>query len=244
MNTVSIVLLLKNAEEYLSESLQSIFAQKADFDFEVLAIDSGSKDRTLEILRMFPQVRVIEIPPKSFNHGETRNFGAENSDPDAEFIVYLTQDATPRNEKWLANLIFPFTADTQIAGVFSRHIPRPDASASLVRQLTTVWQTGGQQRLIKKMPDNPQDFIRDRFYYNYFSNTSSALRRSILKQYPFHPVLFAEDAVWADEVIQAGYIIIFEPQSVVTHSHSYNSVEQFRQNVDYTNGIKYVIQPN
>ena len=244
MIKVSIVLLVKNGEEYICESLQSIFTQKVDFGFEVLAIDSGSKDHTLEILRQFPQVRIIEIPPESFNHGDTRNYGAEKSHSDAEYIVYLTQDATPADENWLANLIAPFGEDIKTAGVFSRHIPRPDASASLVRQLATVWQTGGQQRLIKKMPGTLQEFMHDRFYYNYFSNTSSAIRRSIWNKHPFRQVPFAEDALWADEVIQAGYTIIFEPQSLVTHSHSYNFVEQFRQNVDYTHGIRLLFHPN
>jgi rhamnosyltransferase len=243
MISASIVLLLKNAEKYLDELLQAIQNQEVGFEFEILAIDSGSKDRTLKILNSYPAVRVVHIAPESFNHGLTRNLGAMNAHPAAEYIVYLTQDATPFNEKWLVNLILPFLEDPQVAGVFSRHIPRPDASASLVRQLTTMWQTGGQQRLVKKMPASQEEFLRNRFYYNYYSNTSSALRREVWEKFPFPAVPFAEDAVWADEVIQAGYTIIFNPLSIVTHSHSYNFVEQFRQNVDYTNGIKELFHP-
>ncbi len=243
MPKATIILLLKNAEQYLGETLCVIQDQKIGFDFEVLAIDSGSKDRTLEILKAYPQVRLITIPPESFNHGETRNLGVREAHPDSEYVVFLTQDATPANETWLEALLTPFAEDPQTAGVFSRHIPRPGASPSLVRQLTTVWQTGGQQRLVKKMPPSLEEFKRNRFFYNYFSNTSSALRRDVWKQIPFRPVQFAEDAVWADEVIQGGFTIVFEPRSCVLHSHSYNFVEQFRQNVDYTNAIKDLFNP-
>ena len=73
---VTIILLVKNGERYLAESLVAIFAQKADFVFQVLAIDSGSQDRSKEILARFP-VLLHEIAPEQFNHGETRNLGAQ-----------------------------------------------------------------------------------------------------------------------------------------------------------------------
>ena len=130
--TVSIVVLTKNAEPYLSETLEAIFSQETDFSFEVLVIDSGSKDRSLEILKDY-SVRLIEIPPESFNHGDTRNLGARQADPGSRYIVYLSQDALPQNEAWLQNLIIPMEADHQVAGVFSRHIPRPESSPAQVR---------------------------------------------------------------------------------------------------------------
>lgn len=242
MILVSIILLLKNAGQYLDEILRAVRSQKTDFEFEVLAIDSGSRDNTFSILAAYPEVRVLKIPPETFNHGETRNLGAREAHPDAKFLVYLTQDATPANENWLANLIEPFS-DPQVAGVFSRHVPRPNASPSLVRQLTTAWQTGGENRLEKKMPATKEEFLQNRFYYNYFSDTSSALRRAVWAEHPFHPVRFAEDALWADEVIQAGLTIQFEPYSIVSHSHSCRFVSQFRQSVDYTEGINELFHP-
>ena len=60
---------------------------------------------------------------------------------------------------------------------------------------------------------------------------------------PFEQVDFAEDAVWADQVIRAGYKIIFEPQSRILHSHDYNPVEQFRQNVDHAHAMYKLFRP-
>jgi GT2 family glycosyltransferase len=239
---VTVVILTKNAEPFLEDTLPAIFNQETDFDFDVLVIDSGSKDRTLEILAANP-VRVMQIPPETFNHGETRNLAVREANPASQFIVLLSQDAIPGNLGWLQNLVRPLRENPQVAGVFSRHVPRPDAPASVVRQLVTGIQCGGEMRLDKKMPETPEEFRKHRSWYNFFSNTSSAIRREVWVAIPFEKTDFAEDALWADKVIQSGYTIVFEPQSVVIHSHHYGILEQFRQNVDHACAMNKLFQP-
>jgi rhamnosyltransferase len=233
----TIILLVKNGERYLAELLAAVYTQRDAGPFEVLAIDSGSQDRSKDILRRYP-VRLHEIPPQEFNHGETRNLGARLAHPDSQYLVYLTQDATPANDAWLANLLQPLRESPAVAGVFSRHVPRPHTAPALARQLQTVWQTGGSERLVKSMPADRSAYERTKLYYANFSDTSSAIRRSVWEQVPFRPLPFAEDADWADRALQAGHTIVFEPSSTVVHSHDYPVLEQFRQNVDHTAGMK------
>ncbi len=238
----TIALLTKNAEQYLAQSMDMILAQKLDSTFEALIIDSGSQDQTRDICFKYP-VRLIEISPEEFNHGETRNLAVCEANPSSQFIVYLSQDALPKDEFWLGNLLAPMMADPQVAGTFSRHVPRPGASPMLVRQLTTRWQTGGEQRLVKQMPTSIEEYEANQFFYIYFSNTSSAIRREIWQKFPFRQVNFAEDAEWADRVLRAGYKIVFEPSSIVIHSHDYSTLEQFRQNVDHTHAMVELFNP-
>jgi len=239
---ITIVLLVKNGFPYLSGVLDAIFSQDTNSRLEVLAIDSGSTDGSLEVLGRYP-VRVIQILPQDFNHGETRNLAAREADPTSEYIAYLSQDALPADENWLRDLIQPLEDDPIVAGTFSRHIPRPEASPSLVRQLTTMWQTGGTERLVKAMPDDPEVYERDKFFYIYFSNTSSAIRREVWEKIPFRRLDFAEDADWADRVLQAGHKLVYEPSSIVLHSHDYRIIEQFRQNVDHTEAMMALFDP-
>lgn len=239
---VSLLLLVKNAEPYLEELLTAVFAQRHPFDLQVVAVDSGSSDATLEILARHA-LRVIQIPAQEFNHGETRNLAAQEADPASQYFVYLSQDALPADEHWLRNLIQPMEDDPQVAGTFSRHIPCSGASPSLVRQLTTMWQTGGEARLVKQMPADPEAYERDKFFYIYFSNTSSAIRREVWEQIPFRRLDFAEDADWADRVLSVGYKLVFEPTSIVLHSHDYRIIEQFRQNVDHTEAMVALFDP-
>jgi rhamnosyltransferase len=163
--------------------------------------------------------------------------------PSSEYLVYLTQDATPADPHWLANLVAPMQEDERVAGVFSRHLPRPTSSPSMVRQLTTIWQSGLEQRLVKEMPESIEAYEADKFYYIYFSNTSSALRRSVWQTHSFPHTAFAEDAIWADHVLRAGFRLVYEPDSRVIHSHDYSVIEQFRQNVDHTNGMTVLFDP-
>ena len=66
---VSIIVLAKNEELYIQQTLRAIFRQKVNFEFEIIVIDSGSKDKTLEIIKEFP-VSLIQIPPLEFGHGK------------------------------------------------------------------------------------------------------------------------------------------------------------------------------
>ena len=52
MPTISIVIPVYNVEEYLEESLNSVLNQTFD-DFEVICVDDGSTDNSLEILNYF-----------------------------------------------------------------------------------------------------------------------------------------------------------------------------------------------
>lgn len=246
MNEVSIIILTKNAELFLKEILMSISKQKYNGDYEVIIIDSGSKDRTIPIVyefKNFLNIKLHILSPDKFNHGETRNLGGYLSDESVSFLVYLSQDATPADGDWLQNLINPFLEDENVAGVFSRHIPRQSSSPAYVRQLTTNWQTGGNRRIIKSMPESERLFLENRFFYNAFSNTSSAIRKSVWQALPFEKAPFAEDALWAEKVIRNGYKIVFEPSSRVLHSHDYSLVEQFRQNVDHAWAMKMLFNP-
>lgn len=239
---VTVVILVKNGERYLGEVLEAVFAQKVSFPFEVLAIDSGSRDRSKEILSRYP-VRLVEIPPEQFNHGETRNLGGRLAHPEAAYLVYLSQDATPADADWLTALVAPMDDDPMVAGVFSRHLPRPGASPALVRQLTTRWQTGGTERLVKRMPASREAYEADRFFYIYFSNTSSAIRRRVWAEIPFRPLPFGEDADWAERALFAGYTLVFEPRSRVFHSHDYGLFELFCENADYAAAFQERFHP-
>lgn len=242
MAHVALLLVVKNAEGSLEALLTSVFNQSHPHELTLLAVDSGSSDRTGDILASF-KVPTVHIPADEFNHGETRNLAAREAPPNAEYLVYLSQDAVPADERWLASLIEPMEGDQQVAGVFSRHIPPPETSPSLARQLTQLWPTGGAERLVKEMPEDPTIFERDRVYYATFSNTSSAIRRSIWEEICFRDLDFAEDADWADRVITADYKIVFEPDSKVLHAHDYSIIEQFRQNVDHTEAMVRLFDP-
>ena len=69
----TVVIPTYNGELYLRRILTALREQKIDGEFEVMVIDSGSTDATLDIVSDYPEVRLHEIKNSEFGHGKTRN---------------------------------------------------------------------------------------------------------------------------------------------------------------------------
>ncbi|MBN1919068.1 MAG: glycosyltransferase [Verrucomicrobia bacterium] len=217
----SIVILTLNAGTRFRRVLEAIDAQRFDGSVEVLVLDSGSTDGTLELAAAHNRVRVHSIA--NFGHGRTRNEGARLAA--GEFIVYLTQDALPLGERWLANLLAPFD-DPKVAATYSRQVPYADATPMerffLSKRFPDV-------RVVRPEPTKH----RLGLYTVFFSNVSSAIRRTILLEHPFDDdLIMSEDQQFARDVIAAGWRTVYEPASVVRHSHRYTLWQVFTRYFD------------
>lgn len=220
MSDVSVVIPTKNAGPLFEEVLAAVLGEAPEA--EVLVIDSGSTDGTLEIAAEFP-VEVLEIRPESFDHGGTRNLGVERTD--GEFVVFLTQDATPL-EGWLDALLAPLRADDTIAGAYSRQVPREDATPMKRHFLDTFYPPEPETR---SLDPGERPTIDDTF----FSNVSSAVRRSVHEWVPFpEDPLTSEDQAWAARVLDRGHRIHYAADSRVRHSHREGIFDVFRRYYD------------
>src|SRR5919106_5884300 len=215
---VSVLLVTKNGERYLAEVLDHIGPQHGHNRVsEIIAVDSGSRDKTLRILGQYG-VKIIHIPPQEFGHGKTRNLAAAHAH--GEYLVFLNQDATPADADWLENLLAPLQTDPQVAGAYSRHLPRPDCHPMEWRRIVEEELSGKPESRVNSAVGNP-DYAHNPAFFYFFSNVSSVLRRTIWEQVPFPEVEFAEDQLWAKTVLESGYRTVYCADSLVYHSHSY-----------------------
>jgi len=219
---ISIVIPVLNAAAFLPALLKAILSQKPSAPAEVILVDSHSTDNTVAIAQSYPGVRVVPID--SFSHGRARNLGARAASGD--IIVLLTQDAMPRGEQWLFYLLAPF-ADERTGAVFSRQVPKDDAPPTERFFLNYHFPAGEQVRRVKT-GSTPLAF-KDVF----FSNVSAAIRRELLLKYPFDEnLIMSEDQQFARELLEAGYATVYQPESVVVHSHAYSLKHAFRRYFD------------
>jgi rhamnosyltransferase len=195
----SIIIRTKNEATHLRETLTAVFAQEVS-SFEVIVVDSGSTDRTLEIASSFP-IRILTIKPKDFTYGYALNLGARAAR--GRYLVALSGHATPMDGQWLGNMLAGFTG-SEVAGVYSRLFSRPNAY--LHQRIVTGFFYGPEARTFTT--------------YCSYHNTSSAVRRELWQVHPFQEDMpGGEDQAWARKSKAMGYRIVYAPSSRVWHSH-------------------------
>lgn len=100
---VTIVVRTLNEERYLGELLMMISLQESYlFEPEVIIVDSGSKDKTLEIAKKFG-AKILHIEKNEFTFGKSLNIGCEISQ--AKYLAFISGHCVPIDNKWLHNLI-------------------------------------------------------------------------------------------------------------------------------------------
>jgi rhamnosyltransferase len=191
---------------------------------QVLIVDSSSLDGTADLAGA-AGCRVHTSPSAEFNHGGTRQLAADSL-PEADFLVYLTQDAVLASKDEIASLLAVFS-DPKIAAAFGRQLPRQEAtpieeharlfnypSLSSVRTLKTRGQLG-----IKSI---------------FISNSFAAYRRDALMAVGGFPrdVIFGEDTITAAKMLLAGWKIAYVAEAQVYHSHSYTWRQDFKRYFD------------
>lgn len=229
----AIVIPAKNAMATLPRVIEKALAQQVPWPFEIIVIDSGSKDGTKEYLRNQSRIRLIEIEPQEFGHGKTRNLGIAAAD--ADLVAFLTHDAEPANGFWLINLVAALEQEKGIAGVFGRHIAYETASPFIKRDLDLHFQNFLRHPLIVDRDlDTPRSETEESWkqLLHFYSDNNSIIRKSVWKDFPYPDVDFAEDQLWAKSIIEAGYKKAYAPEAIVFHSHDYTWGEQLRRAFD------------
>lgn len=169
-------------------------------------------------------IRVIHISKEEFDHGGTRNFGASLSS--ADIIMFMTQDAVPKNEFLIENLL-SFFEDENIAVTYARQIPRKHAG--VIEQYTREFNYPNND-CVKSSKDLDELGIKTYFC----SNVCSAYRNTVYQELGgfVTKTIFNEDMIMASKVIGAGYSIGYASKALVIHSHGYNYWEQLTRNFD------------
>lgn len=221
----------KNGGEIFQKVLAQVINQKAPWPFEILVIDSGSSDGTVELCRQSKNVRLHTIEPQEFGHGRTRNLGVSMAR--GEFVALLTQDALPASNNWLEAMVSAIEQDPAIAGVFGRHVAYPDANPFTRNELEQHFSGFDAWNIVHL--DDPERYAREDGYrqlLHFFSDNNSIIRRSVWEKIPYPEVDFAEDQIWAQCIIEAGYKKAYARDAVVVHSHDYTLFERLQRSFD------------
>jgi len=207
---VSVVVRAFNESRHIQNLFTEIFRQKVDFPFEVILVDSGSTDGTLDIAARFP-VTIISISPDDFTFGYSLNRGIKEAT--GEYCVIISAHCYPYDDTWLARLISPFT-DPKVAVSFGQQRGNEITKYS-EHQIFAQW-----------FPD----VSSDDYPIPFTNNANSAIRREIWRQTPYEETLAGlEDIHWAKKIKGRGLKIAYRADAVVIHVHEESSRQIYRR---------------
>lgn len=198
----SIIIRTFNEAHYLGGLLHAIGEQRVEgLEREIVVVDSGSTDATLDIVREFG-CRILHIGREEFSFGRSLNRGCEAAR--GELLVLVSGHCIPMDASWLGHLCLPLQ-DGAADYVYGRQLGGPGSHFSERRIFAKYFP--GQSRV-------PQtDF--------YCNNANSALTRAAWERFRFDEELTGlEDMDLAKRLIGAGGRLGYVAEAAVYHLHN------------------------
>ena len=186
-------------------------------------MDSSSTDKTIEIANQY-NCSIQSIAREEFQHGRSRNIGAKNAR--GEILIFLTQDALPANNLFLAEIIQPIL-DGSAQAVTARQLPNKDAFPT--------------EKIAREFNYPPQSNLRNLEMLStlgvktfFFSNTASAIIHDVFNQLGgfSEKVIVNEDMDFCIRLLENGYSVAYQAQAQVFHSHNYTVNRLFKRYFD------------
>ena len=214
----SIIVRTKNEEKWISSCLSAIYSQTYK-NIEVVIVDNKSTDRTIEKSKKFPNIKYVTIdkylPGDSLNRGISASSGA--------YIVCISAHCIPVDKYWLESLVNTLEENESYAGVYGRQEPMSFSTPSDKRDLLLIF---GLDKKIQSLD-------------SFFHNANSILHRHLWEKSPFdNKITNIEDRLWGQEMLNAGYKLVYEPKASVYHYHGIHQ----DGNIERCNNVVQIIQ--
>jgi glycosyltransferase involved in cell wall biosynthesis len=203
----SIVVRCYNEAEHIGKLLHGISEQTMQ-DYEIVLVDSGSTDGTLEIAREFGVDKIEYIEPENFSFGRALNYGCKAAE--GEYCVIASAHVYPTREDWLEQLLAKFEDDEEVALVYGKQRGN-DVTTFSENQIFKQW-----------FPEHDIDHQPHPFC----NNANAAIRRDLWEEFPYDEHLTGlEDVDWAKRVQKAGYEISYVSEAEIIHVHDETASE-------------------
>lgn len=198
---VSIIIRTYNEARHLPDVLRGIQSQAGSgLSREIIVVDSGSTDGTLDIARTF-DCRVEHIRKQEFSFGRSLNIGCAAASGDV--LVMISGHCIPADEHWLSRIVQPL-ADGRAVLVYG--CQRGDASSRF-----------SECRIFERFYPAASQVPQRGFFCN---NANSALLRSVWERFPFDEDLTGlEDMHLGKRLVGAGLPIGYVADAIVRHLH-------------------------
>jgi rhamnosyltransferase len=221
---ISIIIVIKNGARTIDRVLSSIFNQATPYTYEVIAVDSGSTDGTVEIMSKYP-VRLYKIPSEEFSHSKTRNLGAAYSKAE-RYLIFLNADAVPSDDEWLNNMIRSIEYKPDLKAACAIELYEQEEFFNVTGIATLVFHNSVVEGIhiiepftLSKYSSIPKERLRDLFP---FTTVCAIFDKKHFEKYPFDVnVPWAEDLYWVVKNSNMGFTSACSSFAKVYHYHDF-----------------------
>lgn len=196
---ISIVIRSYNEDEHIERLLLGIRAQRVQ-PHEVILVDSGSTDRTVDVAKRYVD-KIVTIDKSEFTFGRALNRGIEAATGD--ICVFTSAHVYPLYDNWLEKLATPF-ADERVVLAYGRQ------SGNHLNKFS-------EHRIFARW--FPAESVCPQQSY-FCNNANCAIRRSVWERQPYDETLTGlEDLAWAKAAQGAGGWIAYSAEAEIVHVH-------------------------
>ena len=243
---VSIIIVNLNGGELIRNCLYSVFQTKYP-KFEVIVVDNGSTDGSIELIQSVAEKRPISVKiiknQRNLGFAEGNNIGIRNSN--GEFIAFLNND-TVVDPNWLYHLIVVLEGDRKIAAVQSLLFT---SDGSKINSLGgTIDILGTAEDRVRLIDNATAKIVQGTEEVFSACAASMVVRKSVLKEVgEFDSKFFAyfEDVDLCWRIRLRGYKVVLDLNSIVYHIGQATSKKFFKRVFDfhlYKNQIAMLIK--
>jgi rhamnosyltransferase len=214
-----------NDEKWIRTVLEKL-TEQTNRNFEIIIIDSESKDNTLKIINQFKNsfefpLRIFTIKKEDFSYPFSRNFGCKKSKA-TNFLCFISGHSIPTSNTWLADGLSNFN-DQTIMGVFGPVWTPPDGT--FIEKLF-------QNKLISKLKDGfRKKIIYKKDKLGLLGFTNAIIRKDLWKKRSLNEAFGSggDDRDWANYWFKKGFYTIKDHRFAVYHSHGLGFLQFIQQ---------------
>ena len=222
MIELSIVIVTWNTKKLLSDCIESIVSKKHKVNYEIIIVDNGSTDGTIEYLDNLNSKKGFKIIKNSKNEGFAKANNKGIKQARGEYILLLNSDTKVLDSA--LDQMYEFAKVTPGAGVVGARLLNADGSTqascfnfpTLINTIQEYW-LGQKGRTSKYFPKGDEPSVVDAVVGAAFLITPNARKKVGLLDERFF--FFFEDLDYCRSVKFVGLKTYYLPSAQVTHYH-------------------------
>jgi len=224
---ISVVIPTNSSAEAIKPLIYNILSQVGLKNIEIILVNSGTFN--LDTLAS-PKIKIISVNPKEFNHGLSRNLGAQSST--GEYIVFITDDAIPVSNHLFYELCESIQQDPKIVVSTGRQIPKSDSDLIYQFLLANHYKFLQLTKNQITFTDNFESLSpTGKRKISQIDDVCSCYKADVFLKYQYKKIQYAEDLDLGLRLVKDGFKIVQLSSTGVIHSHNRPAIYYVKRGV-------------